>query len=303
MPVYVNVRSLSGFSEVENREQLADFVSHYRKGSKISGIDWMSCGEELAFRIPCLPSAQTLSVIQGTLSLAWKDGQATVKPGDLILLPAYCTPLEWKMTPRRGSRFLSMLTEIPSREIGDVQKRLVVAVKNRMSFEDLHFMRCSVIQTLDFASHGYNAVRQLNDCRMRLLCALYQMEESHPWFSPSDYVVEQLCAKILADPSVGKNLTVLSNSLSMSERSIRRHLDDVGIRFRDLKAGLQLWHGLVTILEYDCTIEEIAKYSGFAFGSRFRRCFRDAFGISADKISSIRDSTGPEMVLSSDGIA
>jgi AraC-like DNA-binding protein len=79
---------------------------------------------------------------------------------------------------------------------------------------------------------------------------------------------------VLADLTQPTGFGLIAKRLHMSERSLRRKLQEEGVSFRKLIDELRVQVAIKYVRDTDLTIEDVASALGFSDASAFRHAFR-----------------------------
>ncbi|VAW05779.1 hypothetical protein MNBD_ALPHA07-1243 [hydrothermal vent metagenome] len=94
------------------------------------------------------------------------------------------------------------------------------------------------------------------------------------------------------DPARTWRIKDICQRLSVSESTLRRHLKDEDIGFRELLEEVRLEHGMALVMSTDMLISQISFSSGYQSQSRFSERFKKRFSMSPVELRNSRKAPG-----------
>lgn len=91
------------------------------------------------------------------------------------------------------------------------------------------------------------------------------------------------------DPARNWRMIEVCKRLGVSESTLRRHLANEGIGFRDLREEVRLEYGMGFVMGTDMLISQISLASGYQSQSRFSERFKLRFSMSPKELRNTRD--------------
>lgn len=105
-----------------------------------------------------------------------------------------------------------------------------------------------------------------------------------PVFSTFNPLVRRIRALVEADPAHPWSTTQLADTLCMTERTLRRHLEKSGTSVAELVRLSRLHWGLGLLQGRNLSVSEVAARCGYTSQSRFAQRFREQFGVLPSKV-------------------
>ncbi len=152
----------------------------------------------------------------------------------------------------------------------------------------------------EWISHDQNFTADAIQTRHRLVEILLvlarQGKAGNLLVSRSETLSERIKKHIKTDLSRDWSLKDLTKTLAMSERTLRRRLQDEETGFRDVLEDTRLNQGVQRVISSDMPIGQIAYECGYQSQSRFAERFRKRFSMSPTELRATQRQPSGEVI-------
>lgn len=107
-------------------------------------------------------------------------------------------------------------------------------------------------------------------------------------FTPRADMASRVRSLVEAEPDAPWTATNMARRMNMSERSLRRHLEDCGTSFAETVRLARLHVGLSLLQQSSINVTEASLACGYASPSRFAARFREYFGVAPSDVARAR---------------
>lgn len=256
-----------------------------------SGLGWIRHASVCAFRNVNLGRSCLTLVLSGSKTLLGKSAEAaeTLPRGSLVFFPAgedvSCSNL-----PEKGE-YLALTLAFPKEMLSRVHQR-VAAVRPRRDPPETAMLEDALELFLD----ALLLQRDTLLAEMRQEQVLYLLWKfGMDVFSVQDETVGRLRELVEADPCRRWSTEILAESLCMSARTLRRHLERIGITGTELIRLSRLHVGLSLLQSRGMRVGEVARKCGYGSQSRFAERFRERFGLNPADVLAARSVSGAKL--------
>lgn len=153
----------------------------------------------------------------------------------------------------------------------------------------------------DWIAHDQNYAADITQTRHRLVEILLVLARQglagNLLLSRGETLSERVTQQFKTDLSHDWSLNDLTNTLAMSERTLRRRLQAEKTGFRDLLEDTRLNQGVERVISSDMPIGQIAFECGYQSQSRFAERFRMRFSMSPTELRATQRRPVGDVVL------
>lgn len=277
----------------EWRQEFSRELARLRERGDLLGdrcaLGWIHHARACTLRNIRLSQSCLVLVLEGEKTLlSGGTRQGAVEEGGALFVPAG-ESVSCINTPAPGGDYLALTVSFSSQVLNSVRQRLApgdAAPSDRSKVE-----AARDITPLLGCVYAFLRYLPVQGDPMLALMQQEQMvyilwKSGVPVFAGPHRLVSEIRSLVEAAPHYGWSAPELADRLFMSERTLRRHLGELGTSPSELVRVSRLHYGLGLLMREGMAVSEAASRCGYSSPSRFAARFQELFGLSPAKVAS-----------------
>ncbi|WP_147821428.1 helix-turn-helix domain-containing protein [Salidesulfovibrio onnuriiensis] len=246
-----------------------------------------------------LQQSAVIIILSGRKRVFLGEETTTLGEGDVFLYPAMVETTIENIPATASGQYMALCLSYTESMIADVVAgQLDTPNGHPLSLEAL-CARCSpsaessLVHLIEMTAAHPNNEQLISLCLKEFLLLMAEDTNCLPLFWRSMTTWTARCAGLIGiEPDRKWTSQEIAGKLNVSDRSLRRHLQEEGSSLRDIIQEVRISNGLALLQTGGLTVGEAAYRCGYSSASRFSGLFKERFGVSPSDVLRYKAKPG-----------
>jgi AraC-like DNA-binding protein len=280
------------------RQILSMLTPHLASDSKrspLGGVGIFHCLQPQALRDVPIHQAIAVLVVSGRKIILVGERKIEVDPGELLLLPGGCTVEVGNHPGPLGEPYLGLAMSFSQQTIEQLRRAYgtEIPADTRPHWRAVapKDMVAAMAQWVDWCLHHPPDPTLSRHRQVEILMLLARTGiAGNLLIARHSAWGEQVVQLIAQDPAKEWSAAMVCQRLGIGESTLRRHLSQEGVGFRQLLEECRMVTSLALLQETYWPVGQVAEAVGYKSHSRFSERFKRRFGLSPVELKKTRES-------------
>jgi AraC-like DNA-binding protein len=295
----VNTKRAASSVLTQIRTHLITHLSSDAQRTPLGGVGIFHCRQPQALRNVPIHQAIAVLVVSGRKIIALGERRIKIQPGELLLLPGGCSVEVGNHPGTQGEPYLGLAIAFPQASIEQFRRdygaELADHTQPLWRASAPMDMVAAMAQWVEWCMHHPVDPILARHRQVEILMLLARagiagnllLDREASWR-------ERVVQFISLDPARDWSAGEVCRRLGVGESTLRRHLNEEGVGFRQLLEESRMVTALALLQETFWPVGQVADAVGYRSHSRFSERFKRRFGLSPFELKKTRESDGEQ---------